>query len=212
MMDHPAGNRNKDPLLEVLKKHVDTSTESNLLEISSGPGLHICYFAKHFPNTTFQPSEYTTNFFDSINAYREHFVTKNVNKPIFIDISESLNDWTGKFDDKHLKDCKSFFDYIVSINMIHITPIECCEGLFINSAKLLKPGGLLFTYGTFMENGILTPLSNLLFDQRLKLNDPSWGVRDISELEQFAKINSMSLCASYDMPTDSKCLVWIKNQ
>lgn len=210
MMDNPAGNRNKDRILEVLKKYIDPEKKSSLLEISSGPGLHACYYAQQFPKMTIQPSEFMKAFFPSINAYRDNCATKNVLDPVFIDIKLDLKDWEGKFEDKDLKDCESNFDYMLSINMIHITAIECSKGLFVNSSKLLKPGGLLFTYGTFMENGVLEPLSNLLFDQHLKTNDPSWGVKDIADLEVFAKENSMELFASYELPTHSKCLVWKK--
>lgn len=212
MMGHPAGDRNKGPILEVLKKHIDPSAKSNLLEISSGPGLHVCFFAKHFPNTTFYPSEYMRTFFVSINAFRESYAVNNVAEPVFVDISKDLSDWVGKFGEKEQRDCEGFFDFVLSINMIHITSIECAQGLFINSSKLLKPGGLLFTYGTFMENGILEPLSNFLFDQRLRINDPTWGVRDVVELQRFAEANAMRFLDSHVMPSDSKCLVWMKNQ
>lgn len=212
MMENPAGNRNKDPILEVLKKFIDPSVESNLLEISSGPGLHSYYFAQHFPKTTFQPSEFMRAFFPSINAYKENCQTNNVIEAIFIDISLDLSEWEGKFKERELKNCQNFFDYMLSINMIHITSIECSKGLFANSSKLLKPGGFLFTYGTYAENGICEPLSNFLFDQHLKSNDPTWGVRDIADLKKFAEDNSMHLHASFELPNFNKVLVWQKNQ
>jgi SAM-dependent methyltransferase len=211
MIDNPAGNRNKDRILEVMKKFVDSEKRCNLLEISSGPGLHAFYYAQKFPNMTIQPSEFMREFFPSIEAYRENCTNKNVNPPIFIDIRSDVKDWEGKFGEKELKDCVNHFDFMLSINMIHITSIACSEGLFKNSSKLLKPGGILFTYGTYKENGVLEPLSNFLFDQHLRSNDPTWGVRDIVELDKFAKENSMELFATYELPTHSKCLVWRKN-
>lgn len=211
MMDHPAGNRNKDRILEVLKKFIKTEKKCSLLEISSGPGLHAFYYASQFPQMTIQPSEFMRAFFPSIEAYRESCPTKNVLKPVFIDITLDLKEWDGKFGEKDLKDCENEFDYMLSINMMHITALECSLGLFINSSKLLKPGGLLFTYGTYSENGVLEPLSNLLFDQHLRSNDPKWGVRDIVELEKFAQENSMELLESYELPLHNKCLVWKKN-
>lgn len=211
MMDHPAGNRNKHPILEVLKKYIDPGVKSDLLEISSGPGLHSCFFAPHFPNTTFQPSEYQPAFFASINAFRENCRTDNVRKPVFIDITIDLEKWKGKFGESDQRNCQNSFDFLLSINMLHITSIECSQGLFTNSSKLLKPGGLLFTYSTFKENGDLETLSNALFDQHLRSNDPTWGVRDIRELQEIARRNSMELIARHAMPNDSKTLVWVKN-
>lgn len=211
-MENPAGTRNKDRILGVLKKFIDPEKKSNLLEISSGPGLHACYYAQQFPKMTIQPSEFMRAFFPSINAYRENSPTANVLEPVYIDIRLNLKDWEGKFGDKDLKDCENTFDFVLSINMIHITAIECSKGLFVNSSKLLKPGGLLFTYGTFKENGVLEPLSNFLFDQHLRTNDPTWGVRDIVDLTNFAKENAMELHESFELPSDNKCLVWKKNE
>ena len=210
-MDNPAGNRNKDRILEVMKKYIITEKPYDLLEISSGPGLHASYYAEQFPNLTIQPSEFMKEFFPSIEAYRENCKSKNVLKPVYIDIRLDLKDWDAKFGEKDLKNCENSFDFMLSINMIHISSIECSQGLFRNSSKLLKPGGLLFTYGTYKTNGILEPLCNLLFDQSLRRNDSNWGVRDILELESFAKENSMELFASYELPLANKCLVWRKH-
>lgn len=210
MMDNPAGNRNKDRILEVMKKYIKTEKPCDLLEISSGPGLHACYYAEQFPNLTVQPSEFMKEFFPSIEAYRENCKSRNVHEPVYIDIRLDLKDWDGKFGEKELKLCENSFDFMLSINMIHISSIECSQGLFRNSSKLLKPGGILFTYGTYKSNGVLEPLCNLLFDQSLRSNDPSWGVRDIAELESFAEENSMELFESYELPLANKCLVWRK--
>lgn len=209
-MDNPAGSRNKDWILEVLKKYIDPEKESNLLEISSGPGLHACYYAEKFPKLTVQPSEFMRAFFPSINAYRENCRSRNVLEPLFIDITLDLKDWDGKFGDKNIKNCENHFDFMLSINMIHITAIECSKGLFGNSSKLLKQNGILFTYGTYKENGVLEPLSNFLFDQHLRSNDPTWGVRDLVDLERFANENSMILHESFELPSHNKCLVWKK--
>uniref|UniRef100_A0A6E8VZ48 Uncharacterized protein n=1 Tax=Anopheles coluzzii TaxID=1518534 RepID=A0A6E8VZ48_ANOCL len=97
---NPAGERNKDPILDVLRR-VLSKTEPNLrlLEISSGVGLHAAYFAKEFPNITFQPSEYDTTLFGSIDAYRQH--VKNVEPPIFIDISKPCTDWQNEANINH---------------------------------------------------------------------------------------------------------------
>ena len=59
------------------------------------------------------------------------------------------------------------------INMIHISPWKCTESLFKNASILLNPGGMLFTYGPYAVNGIITPESNISFNQSLKVSECS---------------------------------------
>lgn len=206
MLRNPAGERNKQPILEVLKKFIDPDVNTNLLEISSGVGMHASFFAEHFKKTTFLTSDFDTGVFDSINTYRRNCA--NVLEPVHIDISRDLNDWDAKFQDKNIRDCKNSFDYMLNINMMHISPFECSQGLFANSSKLLKKGGLLFTYGPYAVDGVLAPESNISFDQSLRSRDPSWGIRDIADLKKLAAANSMELLKVFDLPSNNKCLVW----
>lgn len=210
MLKNPAGERNKDPILEVLKKYIDPNARSSLLEISSGVGLHSSYYAGLFPNTTFQPSEYEREMFSSINAYKKHLQVTNVLEPIFIDISKNLDDWSSEFQDKKFSDCQNSFDYMMNINMLHISPFVCAEGLFANSSKLLKKDGILFTYGPYAVDGVLEPESNISFNQSLRSRDSSWGIRDIADLKKLAAKNAMELLATHNLPSNNKCLVWKK--
>lgn len=210
MFRNPAGERNKQPILEILKKYINQSNESTLLEVSSGPGLHSSFFAQHFPKTTFQTSEFERGMFSSIKAYISHYKASNVLEPIFIDISQDISEWESKFRDKRFEDCQNSFDYMLNINMMHISPFTCSEGLFANSSKLLKKGGLLFTYGPYACDGVLEPESNVSFDQSLRRQDPSWGIRDIADLKKLAAKNFIELLATYNLPSNNKCLVWKK--
>lgn len=144
--------------------------------------------------------------FNSIKAYRG--TQKNVLDPVFIDVSEPLDQWESKFDGKPLSDCQ--FDYMLNINMMHITPFDCSEGLFKNASKLLKPQGLMFTYGPYAENGVLTPESNVSFDKSLRSQNPAWGIRDISDLKKIAEQNSIELSEINNLPSNNKLLVWKK--
>jgi hypothetical protein len=166
--------------------------------------------AKSFPKLTFQPSEYETRVFTSIREYSKN--CDNVLEPVRIDIAEKLEDWKSETNGKPLNTCHGYFDYILNVNMIHITPFVCTEMLFINSSKLLKPNGLLFTYGPYSINHVLTPESNVRFNESLKSQNSSWGVRDISDLEKVANMSLITLEKIHDLPSNNKLLVWKKSE
>jgi hypothetical protein len=209
-LNNPSAMRNKGPILEVLKKQLQPN--KILLEISSGVGIHSAYFAEHFPSVKFQPSEYDQNLFNSI----EDCQTKNICDPVYVDIREDYSKWgdCGPFqegaDKMDFANCNNFFDYMLNINMMHITPFSCSIGLFYNAGKLLKPGGKLFTYGPYSVNGLLTPESNVRFNENLTAQNPEWGIRDLNELSVLAKQNSIVLLEAHDLPANNKCVVWQK--
>ncbi|KFB35724.1 AGAP009967-PA-like protein [Anopheles sinensis] len=207
---NPAGERNKDPILNVLKR-VFNRNEPNLflLEIASGVGLHSSYFAHVFPNITFQPSEVDMSLFGSIVAYQQEAQLENLLHPTVIDISKPCSEWSNGAN-INLANSAERFDYMLNINMLHISPFSCAEGLFQNASQLLKPGGLLVTYGPYAVNGILTPESNVSFNESLQRRNPEWGIRDTSVLQKLATLNRMTLEEMIDLPANNKCLIWKK--
>lgn len=199
---NPSAIRNREPILEILKNHFGTGF-GTALEISSGVGNHVEHFAPNFPKITFQPSEFDQSNLNSIQAYADDCPTKNILPPILIDVRDSFTKWGSFYPDT--------IDFMININMIHITEFSCAEGLFRNAGALLKPNGLLITYGPYAENGILTPESNKRFDAGLRSQNREWGVRDIADLERLAKQCSIYLKDKYEMPANNKLLIWQKN-
>jgi len=199
MLRNPAGERNKEPILEVLKKYIDSSKQAKLLEISSGTGLHSSFYASHFKNLSIQPTEFEKEMFGSIKAYRSHYQVENVQDPIYLDVTSASHELP-----------EASFDFVLNLNMMHISPIECSQGLFLTASKLLKEDGLLITYGPYANEGILEPESNISFNQSLKSRNPLWGIRDIVDLKLFASQHMIELIAKYDLPSNNKCLIWKK--
>lgn len=201
---HPSADRNSQPILEILQKVLDRKTpDLKLLEISSGHGQHTGFLCEFFPNIEFQPTEYDIRSFPSIEAYAADATHKNVKRPFQADITKDFSDWKVKYEE-------SSFDYMLNFNMIHITPIECSEGLFRNAGRLLKTGGLLITYGPYAENGVLEPESNISFDLNLKSRDPSWGIKDIKDLKGIASRHGIQFRECFNMPSNNKTIVWEK--
>ncbi|XP_049877106.1 methyltransferase-like 26 isoform X2 [Pectinophora gossypiella] len=205
---YPAASRNKEPILQVLKRflicdldHLDD--ESPLfVEVASGSGQHVAHFAPYFPGVKFQPTEVDEDLLGSISYYAQNCPTKNILPPVQLDIRTKLSHYGFQEDS---------IDYMYNANMIHISPYECTIGLFENAGAYLKPDALMITYGPYGKDGVITPASNVEFDASLRARDPSWGVRDLKDLIKLGEENSLTLVDTVEMPANNKTLVWKKD-
>jgi len=203
MLRYPAAERNKEPILNILKQILSSDHKMRALEIGSGSGQHIAHFASHFANIEWQPSDVDERLFESIESYAKHNNLSNLLSPILLDVSSNVTQWPV---DKQTK-----FDLIICSNVIHISPWKCTLGLFEGTSALLKDGtGLLITYGPYAVDGILTPESNVNFDISLRSQNPEWGVRDIRDLKQLAEKNKMIFVSMHCMPANNKVLIFRK--
>ncbi|KAH8274114.1 hypothetical protein KR044_010900, partial [Drosophila immigrans] len=205
---HPSADRNSQPISETLLAQVDKRTPNlRLLEIASGSGQHAGFLAPLLPNISYQTTEYERQDFDSISAYVADCATGNMCPPLFVDISQELQNWEAET----LEQVKpASYDYMLNCNMMHISPWNCSMGLFRAAGQLLKPGGKLFTYGPYAQDGQLTPQSNVDFDANLKSRNDTWGIRDIRDLKLLAESNGLRLDRITEMPSNNKFLTWLK--
>ncbi|KAL9643066.1 hypothetical protein ABK040_002826 [Willaertia magna] len=207
-----AAERNKQPILEVLQQYFTTINDNNkeVLEIASGTGQHITFFAKHFPSFTFQPTDVSIDptLLESLKLYNnqeeEQTNYKNIKEPILFDVSKPIQTIQS------LKELvKSKVNAILTINLLHISPWECTLGLLSNSKELLKENdGLLIIYGPFKVNGKFTTESNENFDISLKERNSCWGLRDLEKVVEEAERNDLILIETKDMPANNFILVF----
>lgn len=190
-------------LLNSVVFFIDLGSSGNALEIGSGTGQHIVHFAKYFVKWQWQPSDIEQGYLESISYHIHEARLGNIDQPLVIDVTKSTNNWDIKIE-------REYFDLILNINMVHITPFECAVGLFSIAGKLLKIGSKLVMYGPFAINGVLSPESNIRFDKILKNENNSWGIRDIKEMEQLAYNNHLKLVEQLDVPSNNKILVFVK--
>jgi SAM-dependent methyltransferase len=189
----PAVARNRDPILAVLRRVLPAS--GTVLEIASGSGEHAVYFAEGLPALTWQPTDRDADALRSIAAYRTAARLPNLLAPLELDASSP-----------HWPVARA--DAVVSINMIHISPWTAAEGLMAGAGRVLAPGGVLYLYGPFKENGRHTAPSNAAFDADLRARDPEWGVRDVAEVSDLAARHGLVFVERVAMPANNLSLVF----
>jgi SAM-dependent methyltransferase len=204
-LDAPAFQRNHEPIWTVLAKHL-TGQAGDVIEVGSGTGQHVVYFARHTPDLVWWPSDLNQRHLRSIEAWRTHSGLHNIRSPLRVDLSDP--DWCPELKaGEGPKDVAAIF----CANVIHIAPWPVAEGLFAGAGRYLRSGGKLFLYGPFKRAGKHTALSNAVFDTSLRDGNPDWGVRDIADVEKLAQSVGLALVEENEMPANNLTLVFARS-
>jgi cyclopropane fatty-acyl-phospholipid synthase-like methyltransferase len=195
LLTSAAAERNKAPILAVLESVLPAS--GSVLEIASGSGQHVCFFARSLPGLRWQPSEPDASHRDAIAARVRESGLANVAPPIALDVTEERWPVAG------------FQDAIVCINMIHISPWSATHALCRGAARHLRAGGLLVTYGPYLQDGTAVQ-SNLDFDASLRRRNPEWGLRDLADVTRLASEHGLARRTVVPMPSNNLTVVFAK--
>jgi hypothetical protein len=196
VLPHSApAERNKQPIFEVLRQVL--APQGNALEMASGTGQHVAWFAARSPRWTWQPTDAEPSALGPIAARVVQERLSNVLAPLLLDVTAPL--WFSE--DRQ-------FDAIYCSNMLHISPWATCAALMRGSARHLAPSGVLITYGPYLEHEVPTSRGNLAFDQSLRARDPAWGIRRREDVEQEAQRAGLCLSQRHEMPANNLLLVW----
>jgi cyclopropane fatty-acyl-phospholipid synthase-like methyltransferase len=195
LLTSPAAERNKEPILTVLESVLPET--GSVLEIASGSGQHVCFFAAALPGIRWQPTE-------PDEASREAIVTRiheagltNIEHPLALDVHEPRWPVAGSY------------DAVLCINMVHISPWSSTNALCIGAARHLRTQGKLLLYGPYLENGTAAQ-SNLDFDATLKRRNQEWGLRELDEVTRLAALHGLQRQQVVRMPANNLTVVFAK--
>lgn len=189
-----ASERNKKPILDVLKIELTDSRE--IWEIGSGTGQHAVFFSEEMPHLIWHPCDLKRNHRDILARVTDARLP-NLKPPVELDVN--VFPWP-------MKSAGAIF----SANTLHIISKSSVEAFFKGVDQYLAKNGMLIVYGPFNYNGNFTTESNARFDQQLKQRDPVSGIRDFEWVDELAQIANCSLKMDYEMPANNRLLVWVK--
>ena len=195
----PAAERNRQPILEVLQQVLPAHGAA--LEIASGTGQHVAWFAAGLPGWMWQPSDAQADGFGSIGHWCADAGVVNVDRPVLLDVMAPR--WPSG--DAEFNQC---FDAIYCANMLHIAPWQTCAALMLGAARYLSPEGVLITYGPYLERDVVTSTGNLAFDMDLRQRNPAWGIRALDDVTHQAALAGLHLNARIQMPANNLLLVF----
>lgn len=195
LLTSPAAERNKDPILTVLETVLPASGE--VLEIASGTGQHVVYFADALRGIRWQPTEPDAAHRDAIEARVREAGLTNVRAPLPLDVHEPRWPVGGPY------------DAVVCINMVHISPWSATNALCLGAARHLKPHGRLVLYGPYLENGGAVQ-SNLDFDATLKRRNSEWGLRELDDVARVAGLHGLHRQQVVRMPANNLTVIFAK--
>ena len=190
-----ACERNKAPILEVLLQELPES--GSLLEIGSGTGQHLVYFAPHFPGLGWQPTDLPGQV-EGLHARIRLEAPPNVRPAIELDVQ-------GRWP-------PDTFDTVFSANTAHIMSWAAVCAMFEGVGDHLKDRGKFCLYGPFNEGGGYTAPGNEAFDRQLRARDSEMGLRDVEALDKLASKHNLELSKRHAMPANNLLLVFQKHE
>jgi cyclopropane fatty-acyl-phospholipid synthase-like methyltransferase len=187
-----AALRNREPIAKVLAEWLPKS--GLVLEIASGTGEHVAFFAERFPDLEWQPTDIHPDALNSTQAWREAAGLPNLRTALALDASAS--DWPVEA-----------ADAVLSINMVHISSWASALGLLAGARRVLPTQGPLILYGPWLGDRLPAVQSNLDFDSDLKRRNPEWGLRKVEDFAAAGEEHGFSLVETRAMPANNLMLL-----
>lgn len=148
-----------------------------VLEIASGFGEAISYFASSHPDVMFAPTDPQQPCLERLQELEKSH--ENLMSPKELNIFQP-SQWervekTGPFDG------------IFCFNLIHLIPWHGTFTLLKHASQVLdEKKGFLALHGPFLREGMFLSTSDRGFDEDIKSRDEEWGLRDLETVVRVA--------------------------
>ncbi|MBE9078706.1 DUF938 domain-containing protein [Romeria aff. gracilis LEGE 07310] len=204
-----APERNQQPILEVLQQQLPRS--GTVLEVASGTGQHALFLAPRLAPRHWLPSDPNPVLRQSIRAWAATAPTPTLHPPLDLDVQAT----SWPVEDARLTAGVGPVELppicaIAAINLIHISPWAACLGLLAGAQRILPPGGILYLYGPYRQNGQHTGPSNAAFDAMLQQQNSDWGVRDLETVQADAAKRGLQPQAVIPMPAYNLSVIFTR--
>lgn len=204
-----SADRNKIEIGAALKPFLTANDGVAVLEVASGFGDHVAYFAKLYPEVTFYPSEAQPELIDEIKKNITGIT--NVHDPLdlflghtsFVEINRDI-------------------DVIIAINLLHISSVpmgtvglfKLAKNIFTQRKDKTNSHPIVVTYGAFLKDSITGEASfasdaDRVFDESLRSRNQKWGLRSLqNEIDPIAKQYGFGERINFPMNKGNLLVVW----
>ena len=147
------------------------------MEIASGFGEAIAYFANSHPDVVFAPTDPQKPCLDRLRELANSH--DNILEPFELNI----------FQPSQWREVKKNgpYDGILCFNLIHLIPWDGTYILLQFASDLLREKkGFLALHGAFLREGTFLSASDRAFDEDIRSRDERWGLRDLETVVRVA--------------------------
>ena len=149
-----------------------------VLEIASGFGEAIAYFANSHPDVMFVPTDPQQPCLEHLRELAE--LHENLMDPMELNIFQPSH-W------ENIAKIGGIYDGILCFNLIHLIPWNGTFTLLKCASQLLEEEkGFFALHGPFLREGTFMSQSDREFDEDIKSRDEEWGLRDLETVVRIA--------------------------
>lgn len=187
-----AAENNKTEILRFFKKIVKSG--DIVLEIGSGTGQHIVYFASKMKDVVWQPSEKGDNI-TSVEQRVNKAKLVNLNKPWVVDIGCPPNS-------------NQLFNFVYASNVLQCISLKELGHFMFTARKFLGNRGILIIYGPLLREGKYASVGDNLLDNHLKIRNTEIGIKNLGFVRETAKSYGFEFLDTVSMEKNNLILLF----